>query len=107
MVASRKTLDPAGISDSGFAPSAVKQPFLFGEQLPNLPGRQFENAPALRHDPFRPGGNCLAVEVPGQSIAHHVRDLPALADRLVAGPVVKAFVEQCAELPAHDIMTVS
>jgi hypothetical protein len=56
MVESRKTLVPAGISDSGLALSAVKQLVLLSEQLADLAGRHGENAPALRHDPPRSSG---------------------------------------------------
>src|SRR5436305_7606146 len=106
MVESRKTLVPAGISNSGLAPSAVKQLVLFREQLADLPGRHGENTPAPRHDPLRPKGSRFAVEVRSERIAYHVGDLLALADRLAPGAVVEALFEKRAELPSH-VMTVS
>ena len=99
--------ETAGILDSGFAPSAVKQLVLFCEQLADLPGRQGESTPALRYNPLRPKRCRLAVEVGGESVAHHIGDLLALADRLLACAVVKVLFEKRAELPAHNVRTVS
>src|SRR5882724_7192081 len=107
MVESRKTLVPAGISNSGLAPSAVKQLVLLSEQLADLLGRHGENAPALRHDPLRPKGCRFAVEVRSERIAHDVGDLLALADRLATGAVDEALFKKRAELPSHLVMTVS
>src|SRR6266545_8323572 len=107
MVASMKTLVPEGTSDNRFAPSAVKKAVLFGEQLPDLAWRQRETPPGLCHNSSRPADGGLAVEVLSESVAHHVGDLPALAAGLVACAVVQAFVEKSAELPAHNIMTIS
>jgi hypothetical protein len=107
MVASRKTLVPAGISANGFALSAVKQSVLFGEQCADLSRRQREYAPTLRYDSLRPKGCRLVGEVRAERIAHHVCDLLALTGRLLAGAVVKALFEKRAELSTHGVMTIS